>query len=320
MTMMNALTFTPPNSTSGRPALKQIELPVPQAGSGEILVRVHYAALNNFDLETTSGERNKAVAKSLKKHPVISGIEMAGIAQSDGSRIKKGDLVFGYTNIFKGPWFHAEYVTLNESKLATVPDSFTLEGATSVIGGALTAITALEKIAKLKTGDSVLTTGATGSVGYTAVQLATHLGAKVSAVCHSSQADFARSEGAVEVYAYDKSELPNPSHQFDLIFDAAPSLSFSKTRQFLKPRGCYITTMPHLDIPGFARALFSRQKWGFLMESDTNEKRMERLRSLMAEDAFRPAVDSIHSLADAQQAFTRQQGRGKRGKILIDFR
>ena len=245
---------------------------------------------------------------------------MAGIAQTDGLRIKKGDPVFGYTNIFKGPWFHAEYITLKESKLAIVPDNFTLEGATSVIGGALTAITALEKIAKLRAGENVLITGATGSVGYTAVQLATHLGANVSAVCHSSQADFARSEGAVDVYAYDKGELPEASNHFDLIFDAAPSLSFNKARKFLKPRGCYITTMPHLDLPGFARALFSRRKWGFLLESDTNENRMERLKSLMADDAFRPMIDSIHLLADAQQAFTRQQGRGKRGKILIDFR
>jgi len=317
---MKALTFIPPESGSGQPKIQPVELPIPEPRQGEILVRIQYAALNYFDFEAMRGERNKAIAKALKKDTVISGIEMAGVAESDGARIKKGDLVFGYTNIFKGPWFHAEYVALPETKLALVPRNLSAEGATSIIGGALTAIAALERIAGLKSGESVLITGATGSVGVTAVQLATHLGASVSAVCHSSQAGYARSEGAADVHAYDKKELPEAINQFDVIFDAAPSLSFNKSRKFLKPRGSYITTMPHLDITGFLRGLMSRRKWGFLMESDTDEKRMERLRSLMADGAFQAAIDSIHPLARAGKAFARQQERGKRGKILIDFR
>ena len=316
---MKALSFALPATKSGRPALKHVELATPEPGRGEILVRVRYAALNNFDLETSLGERNKAVAKALKKNPVVSGIEMAGVAESDGERIRKGDRVFGYTNIFKGPWFHAQYVTLSESRMARVPEEFSLEGATSIVGGALTTIAALERITDLKPGDAVLITGATGSVGVTAVQLATHLGARVSAVCHSSQLEFASSEGASEVYAYDRAELPEAKNQFDLVFDTAPSLSFAAARALLKPRGCYIPTMPHLDIGGFARALFSRKKWGFLLESDTDEKRMRRLCELMTQGAFRPAIDSIHPLANAADAFARQQESGKHGKILIDF-
>ena len=318
--LMKALTFIPPKTGSGRPEMQQVNLPIPEPRKGEVLVRIHFAALNNFDLETMHGQRNKAIAKALKKTAVTSGIEMAGIAESDGARIKKGDRVFGYTNIFKGPWFHAEYVALKESKLAIIPSDFTSEGATSVIGGALTALTALERIARLKADDKILITGATGSVGVTAVQLAKHLGADVSAICHSSRADYAISEGAADVYAYDRKELPEAGNQFDVVFDAAPSLSFAKARKLLKPRGSYITTMPHFDVPGFFRGLVSSRKWGFLMESDTDEKRMERLRTLMAQGAFRTAIDSIHLLADAKDAFARQQETGKRGKILIDFR
>lgn len=207
---MKALTFNPPASGSGSPALEHIELPTPKPGPGEVLVQVHYAALNNFDLETTRGERNKAIAKAARRNPVVTGIEMAGVVRSDGAKLRRGDKVFGYTNIFKGPWFHAQYVAHREDRLARVPDDFTLEGATSVVGGALTAITALERIARLPAGANVLITGATGSVGSTAVQLATHLGAKVSAVCRSTQMDFAREQGAEEVYAYDRKELPPP--------------------------------------------------------------------------------------------------------------
>ncbi|MGB5809359.1 MAG: NAD(P)-dependent alcohol dehydrogenase [Polyangiales bacterium] len=316
---MKALTFIPPASGTGRPVLEHIELPAPQPRKGEVLVRVHHAALNNFDLETSRGERNKAIRRDAKKNPVLSGIEMAGVAESDGVRIKAGDPVFGYTNIFKGPWFHAQQVALSESKMARVPENFSLEGAASIIGGALTSIAALERIAKLKSGSKLLVTGATGSVGVTATQLATHLGATVSAVCHSSQLDFARAEGASEAYAYDRDELPEAAHQFDVVFDTAPSLSFVTAQKFLSRRGCYVPTMPHQDVSGFLRALFSRRKWGFLLESDTDETRMERLRTLMSQGAFRTAIDSIHTLARATDAFARQEERGKHGKILIDF-
>ncbi|MEM7136039.1 MAG: NADP-dependent oxidoreductase [Myxococcota bacterium] len=317
---MKAITFVPPASGKGPPTLRHIELPEPRPEAGEILVRVHYAALNNFDLETSRGDRNKAIAKAAKRSPILSGIEMAGVAETDGVRTKRGDRVFGYTNIFKGPWFHAQYVAVSEKRLARVPENFSLEGAVSVVGGALTTVAAMERIVKVRDGETVLVTGATGSVGVTAVQLAAHVGARVVAVCHSSQRDFARENGAAEAYAYDREELPDAAHQFDLVFDTAPSLSFSRAVGFLKPKGAYVTTMPQQDIPGFFRALVSRRRWGFLLESDTDEKRMERVSQLMSEGAFRQVIDSVHSLEESEHAFARQQGRGKRGKILIDFR
>ncbi len=179
-----------------------------------MLVRVHYAGLNNFDLETAKGMRNTAITKALKKSVVVSGIEMAGTVETNGTRFSKGDPVVGYTHIFKGPFFHAPCVAVPESNLAIVPDNMSLEGATSIVGGALTSINALERIAHLKSGSRVLITGATGSVGVTGVQLATYLGATVSAVCHSTQTAFARSQGAIHTYAYDNNELPEPGNQF----------------------------------------------------------------------------------------------------------
>lgn len=316
---MKAITFVPPASGKGIPKVHLVDVPIPAVDEGEVLIQIHYAGLNFFDFETMRGALNKYVANALKKNTVISGIEMSGIAVSDGKKIKKGDRVFGYTNIFKGPFFHAEYVALSERKLALVPESFSLEGAASVIGGALTSIAALERIAHLQSNEKVLLTGATGSVGLTAVQLATHMGSTVSAVCNSTQTNFIVGKGATDAFAYDKSELPDASNQFDLVFDAAPSLSFAAAVKFLKPRGTYITTMPYLDKAGLVISLASRRKWGYLMESDTDVKRMERLRNLMHQGAFKEAICSIHPLSKVVDAFGRQQQRGKRGKILIDF-
>jgi NADPH:quinone reductase-like Zn-dependent oxidoreductase len=271
-------------------------------------------------VETSQGKRNQTIASALKKGAVVSGIEMAGTVKSNGRRFKSGDRVFAYTHIFKGPFFHAEYVAVPEKNLAVLPDNATLEGATSIVGGALTAINALERIARLKAGSAILITGATGSVGTAGVQLATHLGAEVSAVCHSSQTDFVLSQGALQAYAYDKGELPPAQQQFDIVFDAAPSLSFTKAKKYMEPAGRYITTMPHLDVGGFATSLFSRRKWGYLMEYKADTPRMERLRTLMSEGTFSSVIDSVYPSNRAKEAFMRQLESGKRGKILLDFR
>ncbi|MEP5766372.1 MAG: NAD(P)-dependent alcohol dehydrogenase [Halieaceae bacterium] len=316
---MKAISYSVPANRSGTPKVQLVDLPVPQAKAGHVLVRVCYAGLNNFDQETSSGTRNRALAWALKRHKVVSGIEMSGLAMSDGKQIKRGDRVVGYTNIFRGPFFHAEYVVVPEHKLTQIPEDHSLEGAASLIGGALTSIAAIERIADVKPDDNILITGATGSVGITAVQLAAHLGARVSGVCHSTQTEFLAQEGATVAYAYDRNEMPRKDKQFDLVFDTAPTLSFSACTGYLKPRGTYITTMPHLDIGGFAKSLFSKNKWGYLMEADTDTKRMARLHALMQDGAFRPVVDSIYPLEQARNAFDRQLQPGKRGKILIKF-
>lgn len=313
---MRALSFDVP-AGKGEPTLKLIEAPMPSARQGEVRVRISHVALSYIDYENQRGWHNKALRKNVKSGQVVSGIEMAGTVETDGKKFKKGDQVFGYTNIFKGPWFHAEYVALKETNLAHIPDGMTAEGATAIVGGAVTTIAALEKLARTKRGDEVLITGATGSVGITALHLARHLGANVTATCHSSQTNFAKSEGAKTVLAYDQNDPLPRGARFDTIFDTAPSLSFAKAKPYLKTRGTYVTTMPHLDVLGFVGGLVSRRKWGLLLEGNTDEKRLGRLVSLMSEGAFTPVVDSSFPLAEAAQAFARQRERGRRGKIIL---
>ena len=304
---------------SSVPTITPLELPAPEPNVGEVLVRECFAGLSNFDRETSQGKRRRGLTRLMKKMPVVSGIEMAGIVEVGSGQFKPGDRVVGYTNIFRGPFFHADYVAIPPSKLTHVPESVSLEGAASIVGGALTSITALERIAGLGTNQQVLVTGATGSVGITAVQLASHLGARVSGICHSSQTSFVTELGAADAFAYDKNEMPSRDNQFDLVFDTAPSLGFAASIGYLKARGTFVSTMPQQDIAGFVRSMFSQRKWGYLMESDTDERRMARLHELMAAGAFNEVVDSIYPLAQASDAFAHQLDRGKRGKILINF-
>jgi len=316
---MRAISYVLPESKSAAALPCVVECPIPQVRAGEVLVKVHYAGLNHFEIATSKGQRNNEIVRAQKKANVVSGIEMAGVVKSDGRRFKQDDRVVGYTHIFKGPFFHAEYVAVPEENLALIPENLSLEGAVSLVGGALTSINALERISKTKAGEEVLVTGATGSVGVTGVQLATHLGANVSAICHSTQADFVQSQGATKVYAYDRQSFPSKDARFDLIYDTAPSLSFSIAKNYLNPHGRYITTMPHLDIVGLLKSLFSMKKWGYLMEYDTDQVRMERFRILMEEGCFLSVIDSVFKLENVTEAFKHQLQPGKKGKILIDL-
>ena len=66
-------------------------------------------------------------------------------------------------------------------------------------------------------------------------------------------------------------------------------------------------------------SLMSRRKWGYLMEYDTDAKRMERLRDLLSEGAFKTMIDSVYGLEQAPDTFARQLRPAKKGEILINF-
>lgn len=101
---MRAVSFDLPSGAT-HPTVKVIETKKPKPKSGQILVRIEYAGLSHFDFEVMNGELNNQLAKQLVKSEIVSGIEMAGVAETDGKSIRKGDRVVGYANIFRGPRF-----------------------------------------------------------------------------------------------------------------------------------------------------------------------------------------------------------------------
>lgn len=164
------------------------DLPTPQPGAGEVLVRIHAASVNGFDLSVASGR----VKDWMEHHfPVILGKDYAGTVEALGEGVTDyavGDRVFGVvTKPYLGDGSFAEYVTVPVAVgLAKLPDavSFTDGAALGLAGtAALSAIDA----AGLQPGQTVLITGATGGVGNQAVQLAVNAGATVLATAHTEE-------------------------------------------------------------------------------------------------------------------------------------
>ena len=180
------------------PALS--DLPMPEPGPGEVLVRVHASSLNGFDLSVAAGW-----LKGMMEHrfPVVLGKDFAGTVEAVGagvSRFAVGDRVFGVVmKPVLGDGAFGEFVTVPESfGITHMPAelSFQTAGALGLAGvAALMAVDAVAPAAD----ETVLVSGATGGVGAFAVQLAAARGAQVIATAKpGDESTFARQTGAAQ--------------------------------------------------------------------------------------------------------------------------
>jgi NADPH:quinone reductase len=195
--------------------LKVRDVPVPPLEAGEVLMRVRWAGLGEWD----PFEREGGFAK-LKKpsFPLVLGSEGAGEVIAVGPRVrrfKRGDRVFapGFLNPKGG--FYAEYAVVNQDLVAHVPDGVTLKDAAVMSGVGLTALRGLDDVLKLQRGESILIFGASGALGHLAVQIAQRRGARVLAIASGRDgASLVRRLGADSVVEGHKGDLAKAATDF----------------------------------------------------------------------------------------------------------
>jgi NADPH:quinone reductase-like Zn-dependent oxidoreductase len=141
--------------------LKVEEIETPAPGNGEVLVRVHAAAITRDELEWPTD-----------RLPAIVSYELSGVVADTGEE------VYALTP-FDRDGVAAEYAVVPSAVLAPKPVRLTYAEAAALPMGGLSAWQALFTHGKLSRGERVLVTGAAGGVGHIAVQLARHAGAEV---------------------------------------------------------------------------------------------------------------------------------------------
>src|SRR5579872_6792596 len=194
-------------------------LPKPIPSDGEVLIRVHAAALNPYDWHMMRGTPwPLRLFFGLRKPKNIRlGADVAGTVVGlgkDATQFRLGDDVFGAADGSLG-----EYVCAPVSTVARKPENISHEEAAAVPIAALTALQALRDKGEVKSGDSVLINGASGGVGTFAVQIAKWFGARVTAVCSGRNAELVRSIGADSVIDYTREDFAASSDRHDVIFD-----------------------------------------------------------------------------------------------------
>src|SRR3954447_1898093 len=177
------------------------DVPKPQPGAGEVLVKVQASSVNGFDLSVAGGH---VVGMMEHRFPVVLGKDFAGTVEAVGEGVTwfaPGDKVFGVvTKAFLGDSGFGEYVTVPEEiGIAKLPEGVDVAAA-GAVGLAGTAATDSLNAVAPQPAETVLISGATGGGGACAVQYAAAAGATVIATARpGEEAEFVKGLGAHEV-------------------------------------------------------------------------------------------------------------------------
>jgi NADPH2:quinone reductase len=189
------------DSFDAPPALRD-DIPEPELGDNELLVRVHASSVNPVDVFIAAGALKEMVEHEF---PVTLGRDFAGVVEQVGSGVggyTVGDDVFGFRphanpTVHGGSW--ADLITVPEDNFVSVrPGSMSSAEAGAAPLAAITAISAFDALA-LTDGQIVLVVGATGGVGSFFVQLAAAAGANVIAPALSEDHEYLRGLGVSEL-------------------------------------------------------------------------------------------------------------------------
>src|SRR5207237_4700238 len=292
--------------------LKLREIDKPQPLDGEVLVRVHAAAVNKADWIALTGRpyaARLAFGFFLPKLR-IPGIAMAGRVAAVGKSVTQfnaGDEVFGEVHCA-----YAAFVCVAADRIGSKPTNLTFEQAAAVPLAAITALQGLRDKGRVQPGHQVLINGASGGVGTFAVQIAKALGAEVTAVCSTRNVDIARSLGADHVIDYTQEDFTHSRTRFNTILDLAGSRPLSDCVRLLTPDGVYVSSVGRLGwVLKVATASLSARGRGKIVSLTgyQSQKDLAVLKELLESGKVKPVIDRQYTLAEAPEAL-RYQGQG----------
>jgi NADPH:quinone reductase-like Zn-dependent oxidoreductase len=309
------------------------EVDRPTAGAGEVLVRVHAAAVNARDWHLMRGDpylaRLIAPELGLANPKIrIRGTDFAGVVAGIGpdvTRLRVGDEVYGEAgNAF------AEYVRAPESAVDHKPGNLTFEQAAAVPLAANTALIALRDLAGVHEAQHVLVNGASGGVGTFAVQLAKVYGATVTAVCSTRNVELVRSLGADQVVDYTREDFTRSRGVFDVIFDLVGNRSLADCRRALAPTGVLLLAgggvstggslvgPMKLTIRGLVVGRFARRQKLAAVIARPSRENLTTLRELIEAGRLAPVIDRTYPrLDEAPEAIRYLEIEHARAKVVI---
>jgi NADPH:quinone reductase-like Zn-dependent oxidoreductase len=306
-------------------ALRDIDKP--EAGDGEVLVRVHAAGVDRGAWHLMTGLpypiRLAGVGFRAPKNKVL-GSEVAGQVEAVGrdvTRFRPGDEVMGTCH---GSF--AEYACGRQDRLAAKPANLGFDQAAAVPISGSTALQALRDQGRVQAGQSVLIAGASGGVGSFAVQLAKAFDTEVTGVCSTSKIDLVRSLGADHVIDYAHEDFTDGRHRYDLVLDIGGNTPVTRLRRALIPEGTLVIVGGENGgrwLGGLQRQLqalvmspFVRQRLRVFVAREHYEE-LETLTELIEAGKVTPAVDRTYPLSDAPQAIRYLEQGHARGKVVI---
>jgi len=305
--------------------LQVVDQPTPK--ENEVLVKIHAASITTAETMMRTGYPliGRLFMGLTKPKNSISGTGFAGEIESVGrdvSQFKKGDQVFGESIENFGTY--AEYVCIKEDGIiALKPENISFEEAAVVGDGLITSWNFLQEVIDLQAGQSILINGASGSLGTAAVQIAKHLGARVTGVCSTQNVELVKSLGADNVIDYKKEDFTKNGKTYDVIYDTVGKGSFSECKKSLKEEGAYISPVLGMNlllqvlrtsIFGNKKALFSATG---MLPAEKIRNFLFEIQKLLATGELKNIIDIRYNLEDVAEAHRYIDRGHKKGNVVI---
>lgn len=298
---MNAIRLHTANGPAG---LVYEQVKTPQPKEGEILVRVHAAAITRDELDWP-----------VDRLPAIPSYEFSGVVAGIGSNAEEfavGEEVYALSS-FRRDGAAAEYIIVQKEFLAPKPKTLDHAQSASIPLAALTAWQGLFDHGKLTKGQRVLIHGATGGVGHFAVQLARQRGAYVIGTVSTANIPLARKLGVDKVVDTITTQFEDVVGEVDLVFDTIGGDRLERSPAIVRKGGRLISVATE---PSKERADELGIESLYFVVSPNREQLIE-IAKLADDGVLEPVVGEVFSLTKAQEAFEHSLLHHGVGKIVL---
>jgi NADPH:quinone reductase-like Zn-dependent oxidoreductase len=294
------------------------DLPVPQPGDHEILVRISAAGANPVDWKS----------RDLYDHslPFTLGQDFAGAVADVGDRVTKyghGDRVFG---IARTHGSYADYTLIPEESssepLGHIPDDVGDADAAALPTAALTALACVERL-QVKAGQTLLIVGVTGAVGQFAAQMALDRGATVIGTGGSAHAEIARALGIADFIAYDREDVvervrASAPDGVDAVLDLADDAEhIAAMSAVLRKGGTIASTIRAIDEDSFKQRGFHGINVNLEGSPQSSHEGLREVAAMVERGRLRVPIVAERDLTDAVEALELVKSGSVAGKVVL---
>jgi len=304
------------------------ELPDPVAGPGQVLVRIHAAAVNFPDVLLIAGKYQIKIPV-----PFIPGSELAGevVAAGEGAPYRVGQRVSATTAV--GAF--AEQAVIDGRGVSPIPEGVDFASAAAFGVTYRTAYHALRTVAAVRAGDWVVVLGAAGGVGLAAVDLAVAMGARVLAAASSEEKlALCRKRGAAAVVDYEREDLKTRIKELTgdaatVVLDPVGGAYAEPALRALSRGGIFVTlgyasgTIPKIplnlvllkgiDIRGMEIRTFSSD------HPTECARDIAELDAMLADGTIKPYIGARYPLDEVATALRLVAERKVLGKVVVEI-